>query len=106
MLKCNSCGHVFSEEEVNVEVGEISLGYREEFDCCPACGDGDFEEAKECAVCGEYITVDERDPDAKDHICHKCGNNIMRKLWKVADQHFSGIELRLINDVLAEVCNG
>lgn len=69
--KCNQCGRVFEEDELSYwseSRGEFWGDSCEECGCgCPACH-GDFDEASECAVCGEV----HRDDDLHGGVCPGC----------------------------------
>ena len=57
---CKSCGEVVDEDELNTvrcKVSDYAGGSYQTFTEC-TCG-GDYEEAKQCAECGEYFAEDE-----------------------------------------------
>jgi DNA-directed RNA polymerase subunit RPC12/RpoP len=59
--KCLSCGHIFEDGEQArwEEHRPYGMGYAtESFDGCPIC-QGDFEEAKQCKICGGEFLEDE-----------------------------------------------
>lgn len=59
MYKCFDCGCVFEGNEADHWEDSHGLEWgHEDFYGCPECGGG-FEEAKECAFCGEYILPEE-----------------------------------------------
>lgn len=67
MFKCFSCGEVFSEEEV----AKRTEDYGESFEECPCCGCA-FDEAKQCAECGEYFL----DYELVGGMCEDCREEI------------------------------
>lgn len=65
---CLNCGHVFGEPDTWNEHHPYGGGYAaEEWSGCPNCH-GWYEEAIECAVCGEYFAKS----DLTDSICDRC----------------------------------
>lgn len=66
MYICEKCGEVFEEPKVignDVDRGEV----------CPGCGNEYFDEAYQCAVCGEWVSSDKihgYDP----YVCEDCVN--------------------------------
>ena len=58
MLKCNKCGKVISEDDVRKckeYIGDFDgyVAYKDTI-CKCECG-GDFEDAKRCKICGEWL---------------------------------------------------
>ena len=72
MLKCAWCGEVFSEDSVETKSGYLcecgDHSVYEDYGVCPYCGSDDFEEARKCEICGEYMLVDELFGD----VCEGC----------------------------------
>ena len=67
MYICNECEEVFEQPKVVVERHPWGMGYAEEEFCeCPCCGSGNFEEAEECSLCGEYVA------ELEDGLCNIC----------------------------------
>ena len=70
MLKCVTCGEVFDTPETKsgylCECGESSV--YEDYGVCPNCESDDFEEARKCEICGEYMLADELFGD----VCEDC----------------------------------
>ena len=66
---CKDCGKVFDGDEIERRYesrGEFwGVPCSEEIAVCPRCG-GDFNEAKQCKICGEWIDDDDWD------ICEDC----------------------------------
>lgn len=97
MYKCNECGKVFDRDEV-VEIHDdpspagVSLpsGHYTFYEC-PYCGSGDFDDAVECEVCGDYIV------DDGETICEDCISKIrndivdLRKWYGISVQQFADI---------------
>ena len=71
MFICNRCGHTFQEPKY-VKNGGGDIG--EDWPVCPTCGDDDYDEARECAMCG----VVKRDVHMCCHInvCVDCMNEL------------------------------
>ena len=69
MFKCYDCEATFSESRIYTEkMGEhFGVPAYASFSCCPECG-GNFDEAVQCKICGEYFFEDELD----DGICEMC----------------------------------
>ena len=59
---CPKCRATFDEPGVDHFKGD-------EWNCCPECGDPDYEYAKECACCGEDFMLNEL---AGWKVCHEC----------------------------------
>ncbi len=56
MFICHNCGETFTEFETIGEHHPCGNGTAtEEWAVCPCCGDTDFDEAKQCQMCGEYF---------------------------------------------------
>lgn len=74
-LICNDCGAVMENEEAAVRIIEP----HSELDGCPVeilyenhcicCGSTDLDEAAECSVCGEMVSVGDLDEDDVCSIC-------------------------------------
>ena len=72
---CNECGTVMDDEESAVKIIEP----HSELDGCPLeilyehhciyCGSTDLDEAAECSVCGEVVSVNDLD---EDDVCSAC----------------------------------
>lgn len=69
MFKCYDCEATFSEPRIYTEkMGEhFGVPAYASFSCCPECG-GNFDEATQCKICGEWFFEDELD----DGICEMC----------------------------------
>lgn len=69
MFKCYDCEATFSEPRIYTEkMGEhFGVPVYASFSCCPECG-GNFDEATQCKICGEWFFEDELD----DGICEMC----------------------------------
>lgn len=71
MYKCYDCGHVFDDDECGTYEERYPYGSTyatQTFSTCPMCG-GDFGEAKECEICGEYFFEDELEAG---YYCDEC----------------------------------
>ena len=67
MYICNNCEEVFEKPKIYYEHHPYGMGYAEErWVVCPHCGEADFEEAKECKRCGEYVA------ELEDGLCDVC----------------------------------
>lgn len=60
MFKCYDCEATFSEPRIYTEkMGEhFGVPAYASFSCCPECG-GNFDEATQCKICGEWFFEDE-----------------------------------------------
>lgn len=74
-LICNDCGTVMDTEEAAVRIQEchteldgspVEILY--EYHCI-GCGSSDLDEAAECSVCGEMVSVNDLDEDDVCSIC-------------------------------------
>ena len=66
MYICEKCGEVFEEPKVignDVDRGEV----------CPGCGNDYFDEAYQCAVCGEWVSS-EKIHGYDPYVCEDCIN--------------------------------
>lgn len=68
MMACNTCGHVFDDNEayrIREYTGVSSEGHSEVVECwcCPNCGDELIEEAHRCQFCGDWTL---------DWLCDDC----------------------------------
>lgn len=64
MYICEKCGEVFEEPKVigsDVDRGEV----------CPGCGSDDFDEAYQCALCGEWVASD-KIHGYRPYVCDDC----------------------------------
>lgn len=67
MYICNNCGETFREYDTYTEHHPYGNGTAEEvWAICPYCGDNDFDEAKKCERCGEYVA------ELHDGLCDCC----------------------------------
>lgn len=67
MYICNECGEVFEQFKIAIEYHPYGEGYAtEKWAVCPYCKDNDFQEAKECENCGEYVA------ELTEGLCDKC----------------------------------
>lgn len=67
MYICNKCGKVFEYPKTYTERHPYGMGYAEEqWSECPSCGSGDFDEAKLCTCCQNYVA------ETKDGLCDVC----------------------------------
>lgn len=62
---CNHCGRVFDDHEMMRDYDKGTGHYDES---CPTCGNEDFEEAVECAICGEIV----RETGTSNGVCFSC----------------------------------
>ncbi len=69
MNKCTRCGHVFSddEREIETETHGLDSGPYESYSTCPMCG-GEYETAAQCDLCGDYFLEEEM----HNGVCDKC----------------------------------
>lgn len=68
MFKCCECGCVFEDAKRYTETHGLDSPPYEEYNACPKCA-GAFEEAEECAECGEWFRPSE---DFESPYCHEC----------------------------------
>jgi predicted nucleic acid-binding Zn-ribbon protein len=78
MQKCLECGKVFEDDEIahwQESRGEFwGFPAYETMSGCPHC-QGDYEEAKECANCGEIFALSDLDFDGLCENCRKDEEN-------------------------------
>ncbi len=56
MYICNNCGETFEDCKIIVEHHPYGMSSAtEHWAVCPHCDDTDYEEAKQCEKCGEYV---------------------------------------------------
>lgn len=79
MYKCLKCGHVFDEGEQHVWKGSVGEFWGEPcyelISGCPHCH-GDYEDAKECSICGKAFVNDELFGGVCEDCIEKHGKNI------------------------------
>lgn len=67
MYICNNCGATFDEYAIEEEYHPYGNSYAvEKWAVCPCCGESDFDEAKKCKCCDEYVA------ELKDGLCDCC----------------------------------
>jgi DNA-directed RNA polymerase subunit RPC12/RpoP len=99
--KCLECGHIFEEGECAswYEHHPYGMGTAsEEFSGCPLCK-GDYEETKQCKICGGEFLEDEL---LNGNVCRDCLKNYKNDFemcYKVAKQ--SNYENVKINPLIA-----
>lgn len=102
MYKCYDCGAVFDEpierEEGRGEFWGVSCS--ETVSGCPECR-GDYEEAYQCEICGEYFFEDELHSDVCDN-CIDVYKNDVDVCYKIGDEDTEEIK---INCFLATMFN-
>lgn len=65
MYICEKCGNTFDElKELKNMGGDIG----ENDYCCPYCGSDAYDEAIECAVCGDIV----KESDSHECVCDSC----------------------------------
>ena len=80
MFICRDCGSKFEDpKRVKESRGEF-WGAPAYEDCwyCPECGSDDYDEAKECGVCGQWFL-----PDGCEETCEECIDNLSNELYKI-----------------------
>ena len=71
MYICNNCGAVFDTPDTQTESHPYGEGYaQEKWSVCPCCGDNDFDEAKECRMCGELVS------ELNEGLCDCCYGDV------------------------------
>ena len=78
MYICNSCGHTFSKHKF-IKNGGGDVG--EDWAVCPECGDDDYDEARECTICGTIKSDVEMCVNM--YTCTACMNAITEKAMNV-----------------------
>lgn len=74
MYICNNCGLVFEDCKIDRQFHPYGMGYAaEEFAVCPHCNDTDFDEAKQCEMCGEFVA------ELEDGLCDCCHGDMYGK---------------------------
>lgn len=67
MYICNCCGAVFETPAVYEEHHPYGMtSATEYFSVCPDCGETDFDDAKKCKRCGEFVA------ELDDGLCDCC----------------------------------
>ena len=72
MYFCNNCEALFLRPTSFKDKYGTEGALAETTYTCPACNSTDFVEAKECAVCGGYITDDYIHLATGEDICPDC----------------------------------
>lgn len=90
MYYCIHCGNSF--DRADAKNYDPCTGLWEEY--CPNCGSEDFEEAEQCAICGEWHKVDY----LENGVCDECidkgiGDTLKLMRFAVEDDTFSSEEL-------------
>ena len=67
MYKCANCGEIFAEPVKHPRNGLM---------VCPECGIDDFEQAQECAECGDYFF----DYELHGGLCQDCERKALKKI--------------------------
>ena len=71
MYICNNCEAVFETPAVHEEQHPYGMTYATEYwSVCPHCGDTDFDEAKKCDRCGEYVA------ELEEGLCDCCYGDV------------------------------
>lgn len=101
MYRCLDCGALFERPDVWYDdpspAGVALTSGAYEYQQCPKCGSGNFNEAGECAICGDYI--------AEGVLCEGCRETLKVKLTDLAvDLGLTTSEMQeAIADVLDEL---
>lgn len=105
MLYCPDCKNHFEEDELYCEKEYETLDGRTyvtgEYTYCPYCGSDDYEEAKECECCGEWIGESAMHVDF-DNICSNCVHEAIKDIQKMIEAHGNDAMLNVFNQ-MAEV---
>ena len=56
MFICEDCGAIFSEPKIEYETHGLPCPPYERWEYCPHCESTNFNEAKHCTRCDEYVT--------------------------------------------------
>ena len=97
MYKCLDCGHIFEDGEQGTYIETYGLDnppYKE-ISCCPLCK-GDYEEAKNCEICGEIYLEEE----LEGGVCDNCIQEYSRNL-KFCVEAFDETKAVELNQFLA-----
>ena len=71
MFICNNCSETFYEYDTYNEYHPYGDGTAAEtWAVCPYCSDTDFDEAKKCKRCGEYVA------ELDEGLCEYCHGDI------------------------------
>ena len=71
MFICEDCGYVFEEPKTIEEHHPYGMGYAtEQLAVCPHCRSYNFDEAKQCDRCGEYVA------ELHDGLCDICYSDL------------------------------
>lgn len=96
MVYCENCGAFVDESDLIEKQEALGEFWGQtainEYSACPICGEGAFEEARECCVCGGWFK-DER--FGQNDYCPACVNKIEQKFKKILKEAFDEQELEL-----------
>lgn len=94
MNKCNSCGLIFSDEEIYTYEEKHGFDYPpyEQLEVCPRCGDG-FEELNDCKICGAYCD------DVDERYCDSCKAKIKQRFSDFVNKNFTEEERECLNEM-------
>ena len=74
MYICHECLGTFTEPDGYEEHHPYGMGYASEgFDCCPYCGSRNFDDAKRCDRCDEWVV------ETNDGLCDVCYEDMYGK---------------------------
>jgi hypothetical protein len=107
MFICFDCGRIFGEDEVGSRTesrGEFwGASSYEDVDECPFCGSGHFEEARICAVCGEYESINDMVGEEVCLGCFKERTNTFKKCYDLTFDEKKPIKVaQIITELLDE----
>ena len=74
MYICNNCGETFEKPKIYEEHHPYGMGTATEYFAeCPYCGEGDFDEARMCDRCGEWVA------ETTKGLCEACYDDMYGK---------------------------
>lgn len=74
MYICNNCGEVFETPATHEEHHPYGMtSVTEYWAVCPRCREADFDEAKQCERCGEYVA------ELHEGLCDICDGEMYGK---------------------------
>ena len=72
MLICTDCGRVFDSPRHIVERHGLDAPPYEEYDACPFCFSTDIHPAKQCDLCGGWLTGTYVETADGQRFCEEC----------------------------------
>lgn len=94
-----ACGARFAAPKT-VHIGGERL--EPDYEVCPRCGQGEYDEYEDCARCGQPVPTDTTLPTADEYLCPDCSAQLIKNARGVLHHAFSMEDIEHLNKILLQ----